>query len=156
MPPPPVRLVLALLLVVPIAALPIAVEDNALGSIQRKAIEQQVVETVNTDKDSTWYSRPHCSPATAAPHPGVLSGLQAAATGLSEYSCAIGHTIDPAVCVKVLARIRTGCHVGCVTLAGMQLSPTCSRVTRWTNSAPCLAFALTKTTPRSASPSGFS
>jgi hypothetical protein len=54
MPPPPVRLVLALLLVVPIAALPIALEDNALGSIQRKAIEQQVVETVNTDKDSTW------------------------------------------------------------------------------------------------------
>ncbi|KAJ1491228.1 hypothetical protein T484DRAFT_1775498 [Baffinella frigidus] len=48
------RVLAALLLAVPLAALPLGVDDHAVADLQRKAIEQQVVDTVNSDKESTW------------------------------------------------------------------------------------------------------
>ena len=67
------RVLAALLLAVPLTALPLGADDHAVSSLQRKAIEQQVVDAVNSDKDSTWSLPFPTRPLASAPPPPLLS-----------------------------------------------------------------------------------
>ena len=66
-------ILVVLLLAVPLAALPLGVDDHAVADLQRKAIEQQVVDAVNSDKESTWSLPLPTRPLAFAPPPPLLS-----------------------------------------------------------------------------------